>query len=87
MAYQLNPNSGSLFVNQKKNQPNQPDYNGTVNIEGKVFYVAGWKKAGKDGTTWLSLAFSEPKQKQEITSKPPQSKTGPFADMDDNLPF
>jgi uncharacterized protein (DUF736 family) len=81
MAYQLNPNTGSLFVNQKKEKPNQPDYNGTVNVDGKVYYLAGWKKAGKEGATYLSLAISEPKQKEE------PKKKDPMADLENDLPF
>ena len=85
MAYQLNPNTGSLFQNQKNEKPNQPDYNGTTNGDGNVFYLAGWKKAGKDGSTWLSLAISEPKQKE--TTRPAPNNTGTFSDIDDDIPF
>ena len=85
MAFQLKPNTGSLFKNEKKEKPNQPDYNGTVNVDGKVYYLAGWKKAGKDGTTWLSLAVNEPKQKE--TTRPAPNQTGTFSDIDDSIPF
>jgi len=84
MAYQLNPNTGSLF-NNEKTKDSQPDYKGSINVEGKVFYLAGWKKAGKDGSTWLSLAISEPKQKE--TTRPAPNNTGTFSDIDDDIPF
>lgn len=38
------PNTGSLFMNSKKEATNkQPDFNGTINVEGKEFYISAWK--------------------------------------------
>jgi len=35
MAYEQKNNSGSLFRNDKKLTEKQPDYNGTVKVDGK----------------------------------------------------
>lgn len=60
MAYEQNPNSGSLFRNEKKNAPNQPDYEGNALIGGKTYRIAAWIKDAKSGRKYLSLAFNEP---------------------------
>lgn len=60
MAYEQNPNSGSLFRNEKKNAPNQPDYEGNALIGGKTYRIAAWLKTSKNGIKYMSLAFNEP---------------------------
>lgn len=90
MAYEQRPNSGSLFVNKRKEKPNQPDYNGDVLIDVNALTVengmakiriAGWKKSTRDGGSFLSLAFSQPEPKQQQ----PQSKS--LLDLDSDPPF
>lgn len=49
-------NAGNLRVNKKKEQPQQKDYSGKCTIDGKEYWIAGWKKE-KDGENWLSLSF------------------------------
>jgi len=78
-------NSGFLFKNDRKQQEKQPDYTGTLNIEGKDFWLSGWIKEGKNGK-FLGLAFS-PKDPQA----PPKTNTfeRPKATNfdDEDLPF
>lgn len=54
-------NTGNLRVNKSKTSPNHKDYVGKVNIEGKEYWIAGWKKS-KDGDEWLSLSFEPVKE-------------------------
>ena len=35
-------NRGTLFRNKKKERDNQPDYDGTANIDGKPYWINGW---------------------------------------------
>ena len=44
MAEYDKTNSGVFFVNDRKEKPNQPDYNGKIDVEGKTYYLKGWKK-------------------------------------------
>lgn len=75
MAYEQNPNSGSLFRNEKKNAPNQPDYEGNALIGGKTYRIAAWIKTSKSGTKYMSLAFNEPQPQQK--SNAPQGGYAP----------
>ena len=72
MAYEQNPNSGSLFRNEKKNAPNQPDYEGNALVGGKTYRIAAWIKTSKNGTKYMSLAFNEPQVQQTAPSPAPR---------------
>lgn len=58
MAYELRPNSGNLFRNDKGDNPARPDYCGEINVEGRVWKVSGWLKDGRKGK-YLSLAIGD----------------------------
>jgi hypothetical protein len=60
MAFELKDNSGSLFINERKEASTHPDRTGSAVIGGKHYYVNGWIKDGKKGK-FLSLSF-KPKQ-------------------------
>lgn len=79
MAYEQNSNSGSLFRNEKKNAPNQPDYEGNALVNGKTYRIAAWIKTSKNGTKYMSLAFNEPQpvQMQPNTQSAPRQAPAP----------
>ena len=37
-----NTNRGFLRKNDKKVEPNQPDYRGDINVNGEDFWISGW---------------------------------------------
>lgn len=53
-----NTNRGVLFNNaERKTQETHPDYAGTINIEGKEFWLNAWVKTGNDtGKKFFSLS-------------------------------
>jgi len=60
-------NSGVLFVNDKKEKENQPDYTGNITMNGTKMRLAGWKKTAKKDPSkkFLSISVSEFQGKQE----------------------
>ena len=54
-------NRGVLFVKKNKKNEKQPDYDGNINVDGKDYAIAGWKKTSQKGATFLSLKISEAK--------------------------
>jgi uncharacterized protein (DUF736 family) len=71
-------NSGAIFKNTKKEKETQPDYNGTIDVNGKEFRIALWVKDSKAGNKFFSVAISEP---QVQTASIDTTKE------DDDLPF
>lgn len=57
--------SGVLFPRKKDNEK-QPDFRGSALIGGVEYYVAGWKRTGKQsGAPYMSLAFQKKEVKEE----------------------
>ena len=85
--YQQKDNSGALFKNEKKAQPAQPDYDGTVIVGGVEYRIAAWLKSAESGRKFMSLAFT-PKQEQQQapTRQAPKARSSDPA-LDDDIPF
>lgn len=57
-------NSGTLFKNDRKEQPNHADYKGSAMIDGVEYWMNAWIKEGKEsGKKFMSFSF-QPKTKQ-----------------------
>lgn len=85
-----NTNRGSLFKNDKKEQDSHADYNGSINIEGKEFWLNAWvKESKKDGKKFFSLSV-KPKgdggNKSSFKAKPAPKNRQQDNDSDD-IPF
>ena len=42
-----NTNRGAIFRNEKKSTEKHPDMNGSINIEGKEYWISGWSNVSK----------------------------------------
>jgi uncharacterized protein (DUF736 family) len=81
-----NTNRGALFRNNRKEQPNHPDHTGTLNVDGKDYYVSAWiKESKKDGKKFFSLSVKE----KGVNAPPrtPQAAENGTPDFDDDIPF
>lgn len=98
MAQQYdNTNRGVLFKNDRKERDNQPDYTGSLNVDGVDHFLDAWIKEGRNGK-FMSVSVKR-KDRQSAPSAPPapqrqaapapaprQASSG-FDDMDDDIPF
>lgn len=58
---QSKDNSGVLFKNANKTSDKQPDYTGTVTVNGKELRIAAWENESKDKKTkFLKLSVTDP---------------------------
>lgn len=90
-------NSGVLFKNANKTSDKQPDYTGTVTVNGKELRIAAWENESKDKKTkFLKLSVSDPDsfnknqqstQTQTNTQTNNQSSSGnnQYGDIFDNF--
>lgn len=75
MAYEQQPGKTNLFRNDRKQQETHADWQATVLLDGREYYINGWEKQGSRGM-FISLSF-----KERLTKSQTASNDG-FADDD-----
>lgn len=101
MAYD-NTNSGLLAKNTRKEKDSHPAYTGSINVDGRDYWISAWVKEGREGTKlegqkYFSLSV-KPKEEQPQRRAPEPRRSEPqrkhesrpstsFDDMDDDIPF
>ena len=90
--WETKPNTGSAFVNRRKQKDTHPDYTGELNIDGKLLWVSIWVKQTRAGDNWMSIA-TNPKEPR-ASDLAPSSLAVPIAGaakaeepIDDSVPF
>ena len=81
-----NTNRGTLGKNDRKQQDTHADYNGTINIEGKDFWLNAWLKDGKNGK-FFSLSVKPKEAYVPADDCLADTKTGYDDLVDDSIPF
>jgi uncharacterized protein (DUF736 family) len=82
MSYEKKPNTGTLGRNKRKETENHPDFAGTLNVEGRDYWLSGWTKQNKEtGEKFFSLSV---KPKDEKPKAEPKTTADEFSD---DLPF
>jgi hypothetical protein len=77
------PNSGALFKNNRKREGQKdPDYSGSLNCDGKDYWLSAWIKDGHQGKGKFMSISLKPKEKAQAT---PAAQ--PENDEDDDVPF
>jgi len=79
MAYTPKEGSGSLFKNTKKTTETQPDFNGSIMLQGKEHWFSAWVKEGAKGKFF---SVSVGKVKEPMGFKPAGSD-----EIIDDTPF
>ena len=75
-------NRGALFTNDRKTSDKHPDLKGSINVEGKEYWVSGWFKTGKSGG-FTSLSVT-PKEARTAAS---EERSATRVASDDVIPF
>jgi hypothetical protein len=86
MSYEQKAESGSLFRNDRKEKPTQPDYKGDALIGGKLYWLSAWLNESPKGTKYMSLKFNEKERKEDAPAASPPPAIDDF-EPDEKLPF
>ena len=87
MTQYNNTNRGQIWGNDKKEKDTHPDFKGTINVEGKEFWLSAWKRKPDSHPKAPALSFSvQPKEGQE--PQQPAQPVQPAAETAfDDIPF
>ena len=80
-----NTNRGAIWKNDRKEKDTHPDFKGSLNVEGKDYWVSAWKK--KEGANPQSPALSFSIQPKEEKAAEQKDEPTVFDLDDDVLPF
>lgn len=84
-----NTNRGAIWANKDKEGAKDPDFKGSLNVDGREFWVAAWKRKSDASPKSPALSFSiKPKDDKATYSKADTVKRQTVAqEMDDEIPF
>lgn len=81
-------NSGGLFINDRKEKENHPDYTGRITVDkAGVYYIKGWKRQTKNGQPMLSLACDYAPEDKQVDVSSPSVPNKPSEPTNDSAPF
>ena len=83
MAQYDNTNTGALFKAKEQPTDKHPGYTGTINVDGKEYYLAAWIKESPKVGKYFSLSVKPKEAKPEAKKDPARN----FDDLPDDLPF
>ena len=88
MAFEPRDNSGVLFKNDRKERDTHADYNGTIMVDGREYYLNAWIKDGARGK-FMSLSVKPKEARAKDDYKKPAKQAAPMDDygLDDAVPF
>lgn len=84
-------NRGQIWGNDKKTSDSHPDFKGSINVEGKEYWLSAWKRAPDANPKAPSLRFSvQPKEQQGSQQSGQQASyqaQQPNNEIDSDIPF
>jgi hypothetical protein len=88
MADYDDKNRGSIWKNEKKTTDKHPDFTGSLNVDGKDYWVSAWRRKEGASDRAPALSFSvKPKDGKPMDAPRPSTGGGKGLDMDDTIPF
>jgi hypothetical protein len=87
MAFEIKPNTGSIFRNENKETETSRDYNGSCKInEPGEYWISAWINKPEGKKPYLSLKFELKQMQKRKEGEPPAGKRI-AKEEDDDIPF
>lgn len=80
-----NTNRGILFENDRKRGQKDPDFKGSINVDGRDYWLSGWEKDTKSGPA-LSLSVQEKREQRRDNYERGREAQRPSREYDDRNP-
>ena len=81
-----NTNSGMLAHNDRKEKETHPDFKGSINVEGREYWLSAWVKEGKEGGKMAGKKFFSLSVSPKDQAPQQKPKAQSFDQLDDDLP-
>lgn len=75
-------NKGVLFREKDKKSDSHPDFKGSINVDGRDYWLSGWVNESKQGQKYFKLSVSP---KDGASAAKPKAVTNDF--ISDDIPF
>jgi hypothetical protein len=85
-----NTNRGTIAKNAHKTEDKHPDIAGTINVEGREFWINGWaRKNSRDGSSFYSLSVKPRQERAREIQEQSYREAGVSGGdaLDDSIPF
>ena len=92
MAWEKKHGDVTLFANDRKTKDTQPDFRGTIHVQGKDYELVLWNKVSKNGNPFLSGRMGDeakpPEARGSFSNSPrPEPKTSIKDALDSDMPW
>ena len=90
MAYEKKHGDATLFANDRKTKESQPDWRGSIRIDGKDYELAFWSKTSKNGIDFLGGRMGDevkPPESKGSFPKPQQAQSSVKDALDSDMPW
>ena len=88
--FEMKEGKGSLFPNGRKESETHADWQGSIKIDGKEYWLNGWVKQGKTERIELSAKLKDPNKNVAAALKQVRTGHAPSSvddDLNDPIPF
>ena len=84
-----NTNRGSIWKNDKQETEKHPDFTGSLNVDGKEYWVSAWKRKPDANPKAPALSFSvkAKDQPQQVQQSPQSGQFDEDVPVSDLIPF
>lgn len=81
-------NRGSIWKNDRKERETQPDFTGSLNVDGVDYWVSAWRRKADANPRAPALSFSvKPKEQAHDHGMQQARQAAEPTDFDDDIPF